>query len=105
MLRWEDDPTVEPDFIALEKLFRERYNFRTETWGIPSCPNPNVKLSMQLARQVEYTRPGHLLVVYYAGYSFIGSDDNLYWAWYGTLWSTWKTTNTRPVILVKIPLD
>jgi hypothetical protein len=22
------------------------------------------------------------LIVYYAGYGFVGSDHNLYWAWY-----------------------
>lgn len=81
LLRWEDDLTVEQDLLALEKLFRERFNYRTESWSIPSCPNPNVKLSIQMAQQIEYARPGHLLIIYYAGYSFIGADHNLYWAW------------------------
>ncbi|KAH8687667.1 hypothetical protein BGZ60DRAFT_465929 [Tricladium varicosporioides] len=80
MLRWEDDMTVEPDLMQLHKVFRERFNFRTETWSIPSCPNPSVKLSMQMAQHIEYARPDHLLIVYYAGHSFIGSDHNLYWA-------------------------
>jgi hypothetical protein len=81
LLRWEDDHTVEHDLLGLLKLFRERYNYRTESWSIPSCPNPNVKLSMQMAQHIEYARPGHLLIVYYVGYSFVGPDHNLYWAW------------------------
>lgn len=85
MLRWEDDMSVEPDLMLLQKVFRERFNFRTETWCIPSCPNPSVKLTMQMASHIEYARPDHLLVVYYAGYGFIGSDHNLYWSWYGTM--------------------
>lgn len=82
LLRWEDDMSVEPDLASLEKAFREIFNYRTETWSIPSCPNPSVKLSMQMAQHVEFARSDHLLIVYYAGHSFIGSDHNLYWAWY-----------------------
>ncbi|KAF4629681.1 hypothetical protein G7Y89_g8464 [Cudoniella acicularis] len=80
LLRWEDDLTVEPDLMLLQKVFRERFNFRTETWSIPSCPNPSVKLTMQMAQHIEYARSDHLLIVYYAGHSFVGSDHNLYWA-------------------------
>ncbi|EPE29352.1 hypothetical protein GLAREA_00512 [Glarea lozoyensis ATCC 20868] len=80
LLRWEDEMSVEPDLSSLEKMFRERFNYRTETWSIPSCPNPSVKLTMQMAQHIEYARPDHLLIVYYAGHSFIGSDHNLYWA-------------------------
>ena len=81
LLRWEDDLSVENELLGLLKLFRERYNYRVESWSIPSCPNPNVKLSMQMAQHIEYARPGHLLIIYYAGYSFVGADHNLYWAW------------------------
>jgi hypothetical protein len=81
LLRWEDDTSVENELLSLSKLFRERYNYRTESWSIPSCPNPNVKLSMQIAQHIEYTPPGHLLIVYYVGHSFVGADHNLYWAW------------------------
>jgi hypothetical protein len=81
LIRWEDDLSVEHDLLNLQKVFRERYNYRTESWSIPSCPNPNVKLSIQLAQQIEYARLGHLLIVYYVGYSFVGSDHHLYWAW------------------------
>jgi hypothetical protein len=81
LLRWEDDLTVEKDLLNLQALFRERYNYRTEAWSIPSCPNPNVKLLKHLAQHVDYTRPDHLLIIYYIGHSYIGSDENVYWAW------------------------
>ncbi|KFY37408.1 hypothetical protein V495_07192 [Pseudogymnoascus sp. VKM F-4514 (FW-929)] len=80
LLRWEDDLSVADDLLALQKLFRERYNYRTEAWNIPTCPNPTSKLSIQLAQHVEYARPGHLLIIYYVGYSYVGRGNQLYWA-------------------------
>lgn len=83
LLRWEDDLTVKEDLLQLQKVFQERFNYRTESWTIPNCPNPSVKLTMQMANHIEYnTRSDHLLIVYYAGYGYVGSDHNLYWAWY-----------------------
>jgi hypothetical protein len=82
LLRWEDDLSAEQDVLQLQKVFRERFNYRTESWCIPSCPNPSVKLTMQMAQHIEYARSDHLLVVYYAGYGFVSSDHHLYWAWY-----------------------
>jgi hypothetical protein len=35
-----------------------------------------------LGAYIEYARSDHLLIVYYAGYGFVGSDHHLYWAWY-----------------------
>ena len=83
LLRWEDDLSVEQDLIQLQKIFRDHFNYRTESWSIPSCPNPSVKLTMQMAQHIEYAHPEHLLIVYYAGYGFVGPDHHLYWAWYG----------------------
>jgi len=80
LLRWEDDLSVDQDLQQLQKLFRERFNYRTESWCIPSCPNPSMKLTMQMAQHLEYARPDHLWIVYYVGYGFMGSDHNLYWA-------------------------
>jgi hypothetical protein len=82
LLRWEDDLSAEQDVLQLQKVFRERFNYRTESWCIPSSPNPSVKLTMQMAQHIEYARPDHLLIVYYAGYGFVSSDCHLYWAWY-----------------------
>ncbi|PQE30374.1 c2h2 finger domain-containing protein [Rutstroemia sp. NJR-2017a WRK4] len=80
LLRWEEDSSVEQDLLLLQKVFQERFNFRTESWNIPSGPNPNIKLTMQLAQHIEHTRPDNLLIVYYAGYGFVGADHQLYWA-------------------------
>lgn len=85
LLRWEDDLTVEEDLSRLEKVFQDRYNFRTESWCIPSDADPGESLSSQLKGRLEYTRPDHLWIVYYAGHGFVGSDHNLWWAWYDTL--------------------
>lgn len=81
LLRWEDDVEVEQDLVQLQKVFQERFNYRTESWNIPSCPNPGVKLMIQLAQHVESAPAEHLLIVYYAGYGFMGTDHHLYWAW------------------------
>ncbi|KAI9742184.1 MAG: hypothetical protein M1818_004084 [Claussenomyces sp. TS43310] len=80
LLHWEDDPSVEAGMLGLEAVFRERYNYRIESWSIPSCPNPSTKLLMHMARHIEHARPGHLLIIYYAGHSFTGADHNTYWA-------------------------
>ena len=81
LLRWEDDTTVETDLNGLEQMLRERYNFRTEKWNIPSVANPSIKLGVQMAAFLEHARPDHLLIIYYAGYGYLGSDNQLYWAW------------------------
>ncbi|KAF7873975.1 hypothetical protein EAF04_002647 [Stromatinia cepivora] len=80
LLRWEEDLSVEQDLLLLQKVFQERFNFHTESWNIPSGPNPNIKLVKQLAHHIELTAPNNLLIVYYAGYGFVGSDHQLYWA-------------------------
>lgn len=81
MLRWEEDTSVEPDLLALEKVFRERYNYHTDKWQIPTCPNPSIKLGVQMASFLEHARPDHLLIIYYAGHGYVDPDNQLYWAW------------------------
>lgn len=83
LVRWEDDTTFEQDLLHLEQVFRERFHYRTETYNIPTCPNPSMKLTAKMAQDLDYSNPNHLWIVYYAGYGFVGSDHNLYWAWYG----------------------
>ena len=51
LLRWEDDLSVEQDLLQLQKVFQDRFNYHTESWCIPSCPNPSIKLTMQMAQQ------------------------------------------------------
>ncbi|KAK4234425.1 hypothetical protein C8A03DRAFT_37799 [Achaetomium macrosporum] len=80
MLRWEEDTSVEPDLLALEKVFREQYHYHTDRWAIPTVPNPSIKLGVQMASFLDNARPDHLLIIYYAGHGYVGPDNQLYWA-------------------------
>lgn len=80
MLRWEEDTSAEPDMVALEKVFRERYNYQTERWTIPTVLNPSVKLGVRMASFLDSAGPDNLLIIYYAGHAYVGQDDKLYWA-------------------------
>ena len=81
MMRWEEDTSVDASMCALEHIFRDRYNYQTETWRIPTVPNPSIKLGVQVAAFLENARPDHLLVIYYAGHGYMGPENHLYWAW------------------------
>lgn len=81
LLRWEEDVSAEPDLAALENILRDRYNYRTDRWNIPTVPNPSIKLGVQMASFLEHARNNHLLIIYYAGYGYVGPDNQLYWAW------------------------
>lgn len=81
MLGWEGvDSSGEDHLNAIEKLFQTTYHFRTQRWQIPSCPNPSIKLGVQIAEFLENPRSDHLLIIYYAGHGYVGSDGQLYWA-------------------------
>lgn len=80
LLRWEEDTAVEDDLLALEKVFRERYDYNTTKWQIPTVPNPSLKLGVQMTSFLENKRPDHLLIVYYAGHGYVDPDNQLYWA-------------------------
>lgn len=94
LLRWEEDTAMERELLALEKVFHERYNYHTDKWAIPTCPNPSIKLSVQMASFIEHARSDHLLIIYYAGHSYVGADKQVYWArcvtMYPTVWLFWK---------------
>lgn len=81
LLRWEEDLSVADDLAALQKLFRERYNYATDSWTIPACADSTAKLAVRLAQHVEYGRPDNLRIVYYVGYSYVDMERQLYWAW------------------------
>lgn len=81
LLRWEDDISVESDVASLENILRDRYHYQTERWNIPTVANPSIKLGVQMASFLEHARPNHLLIIYYAGYGYVSSDNQLYWAW------------------------
>ncbi|POS85393.1 hypothetical protein EPUL_002284 [Erysiphe pulchra] len=79
LLRWEDDQGVENDLLQLKKLFEEQYNFRIETWCIPTCSDPCTNLTAELSRHLGYGRLDHLWIIYYSGYGIVSSDNELYW--------------------------
>ncbi|KAI5458888.1 hypothetical protein BGZ63DRAFT_415600 [Mariannaea sp. PMI_226] len=80
LLRWAEDETVDKDLVELDQVFQKQYGFRTEQWHIPTVANPSIKLGVQMASFLENARPNHLLIIYYAGHGFVGSDGQLYWA-------------------------
>lgn len=80
LLRWADDPTASADIDALEHTFQTCYRFHTQRWLIPSDSNPLLKLLQQVACFLENAPRNHLIIIYYAGYGFVTSDDQLYWA-------------------------
>lgn len=80
ILRWEEDNAVEHDLAALEQVLRQRYNYRIDTYNIPTVDNPSVKLGVRISSFLENAAPDHLLIIYYAGYGYVGVDNQLYWA-------------------------
>ncbi|KAK4152545.1 hypothetical protein C8A00DRAFT_16145 [Chaetomidium leptoderma] len=80
MLRWEEDTSIEPDLLALERVFRDRYHYNIDKWTIPTVPNPSTKLGIRMSSFLDNAQPDHLLIVYYTGHGYIGPDNQLYWA-------------------------
>ncbi|OTB04023.1 hypothetical protein M426DRAFT_73614 [Hypoxylon sp. CI-4A] len=80
ILRWEEDNAVEHDLAALDQVLRERYNYRTERFDIPSVSNSSIKLGVRISSFLENAAPDQLLIIYYAGYGYVGADNQLYWA-------------------------
>lgn len=82
LLSWEQGSAVDAEAIAsLERTLHSDYGYHTTSWQIPAVCNPSIKLGVQMASFLEHARPNHLLIIYYAGRAYVGSDDNLYWAW------------------------
>ncbi|PFH56847.1 hypothetical protein XA68_15864 [Ophiocordyceps unilateralis] len=80
LLSWQDDTVVRDDVAALEQIFQKHYHYDTQRWQIPTVPNPSIKLGVQMAPYLEHARPNHLLIIYYSGHGYVGSDGQLYWA-------------------------
>lgn len=72
---------MDDDVAALDQLLQNKYNYTTQRWQIPTVPNPSIKLGVQMASFLENARPNHLLIIYYAGYGYLGADGHMYWAW------------------------
>ncbi len=75
MLRWEEDTSVEKDLLALQGVFRDRYNYQTDTWAIPTVPNPSIKLGARIVSFLKNAQPDHLLIIYYAGWEPWCNDE------------------------------
>ncbi|RCI12810.1 hypothetical protein L249_0546, partial [Ophiocordyceps polyrhachis-furcata BCC 54312] len=80
LLSWQDDSAVRDDVAALEQVLHKDYHYDTQRWQIPTVPNPSIKLGVQMASFLEHARPNHLLIIYYSGHGYVGSDGQLYWA-------------------------
>ncbi|KAI6782681.1 uncharacterized protein J7T54_000824 [Emericellopsis cladophorae] len=80
LLKWDDDNSSDEETTVLESVLRNTYHYHTQRWEIPSCPNPSIKLGVQIASFLENPRPDHLLIIHYAGHGFVGQDGQFYWA-------------------------
>ncbi|KAK8102667.1 hypothetical protein PG984_015813 [Apiospora sp. TS-2023a] len=80
LLRWDEDDAEEQDTDALDQVLRERYNYRTEKWAIPTVPNASIKLGVRISAFLEKAAPDHLLIVHYAGHGFTGTNNQFFWA-------------------------
>lgn len=80
LIKWDGDSKVEGPLLQVEKAFRNR-NCRTARYSIPITLHANIKLSRKLGEILEQAAPGHPLVVYYAGFSFLTAEGRTYWAW------------------------
>ncbi|KAL7623191.1 hypothetical protein AAE478_006872 [Parahypoxylon ruwenzoriense] len=80
LLSWEGDNAVEHDLAALDQVLREQYNYLTERFNIPCVANASTKLGIRMASFLENAAPDHLLIIYYAGYGYVGVDNQVFWA-------------------------
>lgn len=80
LLRWEEDVAQEGEVSEIEKVLDGRYGYHIEKWTIPTCPNPTLKLSVQMGSFIDQAGSDHLLIIYYAGHSYVGPDNQVYWA-------------------------
>lgn len=80
LLRWKEDAARESEVSEIEKVLDGRYGYHIEKWTIPTCPNPTLKLSVQMGSFIDQAGSDHLLIIYYAGHSYVGPDNQVYWA-------------------------
>lgn len=81
MLRWDGEGTETPkaDTDTLEHLLRERYGYTIHRYSITAGARASLKLGVRIRSFLESQGPEHLLIVYYAGCSVLGTDNELYW--------------------------
>lgn len=90
LLRWAaDNLGVIDEVLRLEKTFRERYNYSTEQWDIPSEEPEHELTSKMLEFCKGKTKKNHLLILYYAGHSGGGPEECIWSATQSTADSPW----------------
>ncbi|KAH6624259.1 hypothetical protein B0J18DRAFT_465496 [Chaetomium sp. MPI-SDFR-AT-0129] len=112
MLHWKsDDLFVLPELEDLEKCFRERYNFATDIFSIPS-ENPHLELMLKIGDLVkQHESEDTLFVVYYGGHARIDESRQSTWCANrrpGSPWLQWSAIQTlleRSISDVMILLD
>ncbi|KFA80432.1 hypothetical protein S40288_07061 [Stachybotrys chartarum IBT 40288] len=70
----------QPVGIPYTNILREKYNFQTQQWQIPTVRHPSRQLRAQMVSFLKQAGHNHLLIIYYAGHGYVGSDGHLYWA-------------------------
>ena len=80
LLSWQDDDVAFNHVAAVDQIFQNQYGYRTQRWSIPTYANPSLKLGVRLASFLQNSEPNQLLIVYYAGHGFVGTDNQVYWA-------------------------
>lgn len=84
LLRWAaDNLGVIDEVLRLEKTLRERFNFSTEQWDIPS-EEPEYELTSKMLEFCKGKKKNHLLILYYAGHSGGGPEECI---WSATQWT------------------
>ncbi|KAL8688757.1 MAG: hypothetical protein Q9218_005411, partial [Villophora microphyllina] len=81
LLKWADDNLgVLTEVKNLERIWRDRFNFSTEIWDIPS-EDPEDNLTDKILKFRRGISSTTLVIVYYAGH---GGDDPQECMWYAT---------------------
>lgn len=90
LLRWEDDDLgTEEEIQALDKLFRETYNYDTKRKTIPSNnPRPALRRIIVDFHEKHDSKTG-LLIVYYGGHGIKRSNNQSMWAAYVSTFSSY----------------
>ncbi|KAJ3495748.1 hypothetical protein NLG97_g3172 [Lecanicillium saksenae] len=80
LLGWQDDPASTDNIRSLQDVFESDYQYSTHTWYLPTTAKPIAQLSVRMTSFLEQARPDDLLIVYYYGHGYQGTDGQIYWA-------------------------
>ncbi|KAL8872013.1 MAG: hypothetical protein Q9174_002283 [Haloplaca sp. 1 TL-2023] len=104
LLKWAGDNLGVIDEVRmLETTFRNRYNFATEIWSIPS-EDPEDELVSKLVQFRKTIRAGSLVILYYAGHGG-GDPRECIWSATGLEGSPWLNWHNVQGLLLGHPPD